>query len=330
MVARDAIRRLPETARDWLVEDVVYIITPEERCAYLHLTTDQEREQFIGQFWYRTVDPISLDHDFKTEHYRRMVFANEKYGGQIPGWKTDRGRIYVLFGPPDSVELVADQRAAGNGANQETATHLCPAERWHYHRIEGIGEDVTFHFEVVARSSDYTLAAADQNVLEQANLNPGLVPVKPEHIHSYGPPRMRFKDLEALLAAQIVRDQVKFSYRMEFAAATHATTLARIDIQIPCEACTHEGQAVPSVAYPLFIRISKPSGWVVDTSELTADMAMHDASYSGLILAGHLDVPLTPGTYQLAIATKNAATGEAGSLHTELKVPAYESLTAKN
>ena len=59
-------------------------------------------------------------------------------------------------------------------------------------------------------------------------------------------------------------------------------------------------------------------------------MTMHDASYSGLILAGHLDVPLTPGTYQLAIATKNAATGEAGSLHTELKVPAYESLTAKN
>jgi hypothetical protein len=183
---------------------------------------------------------------------------------------------------------------------------------------------VEFHFEFVASHRDYALAARDQNVLEQADLNPDRVPTAER------PPKIRFKDLEALLVSQIVRDQVKFSHRIEFAAATHATTLARIDIQMPCEACTHEGQVVPSVAYPLFIRISKPSGWVVETSELTADMAVQDRSYSELTLAGHLDIPLTPGTYQLAIATKNATTGEAGSLRTQLEVPAYESLRAKN
>ena len=134
-------------------------------------------------------------------------------------------------------------------------------------------------------------------------------------------PKIKVKDLEALLVSKIVRDQVKFSHRIEFAAATHATTLARIDIQIPCEACTHEGQVVPSVACPLFIRIVKPSGWVVNTSEPTADMAVHHRSYSGLTLTGHVDVPLTPGTYQLAIATKNATTGDAGSLRTQLEVP---------
>ena len=112
--AKDAIHRLPESAHHWLAEDAAYIITPDERCAFLHLETDEERERFIAQFWYRrTADPTSLNEGFKAEHYRRIVFANEEYGGQIAGWKTDRGRIYVLFGPPDSVDLVADRRAAG-------------------------------------------------------------------------------------------------------------------------------------------------------------------------------------------------------------------------
>jgi GWxTD domain-containing protein len=322
--ARDAIRRLPQHARYWLAEDAVYIITPEERCAFLHLNTDEEREQFIEQFWYsRTADPVSPHYDFRTEHYRRIVFANEKYGGQITGWKTDRGRIYVVFGAPDSVELVTGQRAADQTDHHEADTHLYPVESWHYHYIKGIGKDVEFHFEVVAPRRDYALAAPDQHMLEQANLNSERVQVTDR------PPKIRFKDLEALIVAHVVRDQVKFSHRIEFAAATHATTLARIDIQIPCQACTHEGQVGPSV-YPLFVRISKPSGRVVYDSELTAEMAVHDRSYSGLILAGHFDAPLPPGAYQLAIAIKNAATGEAGSLRTQLEVPAYESLQMKN
>jgi hypothetical protein len=183
---------------------------------------------------------------------------------------------------------------------------------------------VEFHFEFVAGRRDYALAASDQNVLEQANLNPDRVRVTGR------PPNIRFKDLEAVVVARVFRDQVKFSQRIEFAAATHATTFARIEIQIPCESCTHEGRVVPSAAYPLFIRISKPSGRVVDTPEIAADIAVHDRLYSGLVLAGHLEVPLTPGTYQLAIATKNASTGEVGSLRTQLEVPAYESLGMKN
>lgn len=339
--ARDAIRRLPESARDWIAEDAIYIITPEERCAFLHLNTDVDREHFIDQFWYRrTVDPISPDYDFKTEHYRRIVFANEEYrgqlagGGQLAGWKTDRGRIYVLFGAPDSVDLARDQRAAGEAANRDADTQLHRAERWHYHYIKGIGEDVEFHFEFVASHRDYALAALDQNALLRADLNPDRFPMTSDKIQLYvgaeRPPKIRFKDLEALLVSQIVREQVKFRHRIEFAAATHATTLARIDIQIPCEACTHDGQVVPSAVYPLFIRISKPSGWVVDTSELTADVAVHDRSDSGLIVTAHLDVPLSPGTYQLAVAAKNATTGGAGTLRTRLKVPAYESLATKN
>lgn len=319
--ARDAIRRLPESARYWLAEDAVYIITPEERCAFLRLNTDKERDQFIELFWYRrTVDSISVD-DFKTEHYRRIVFANEKYGGQLAGWKTDRGRIYVLFGPPDSVDLVARQRAAGAAPNEESDTYLHPAEKWHYRYIKGVGENVEFHFEVLA-GRDYVLSAPDQDLLERAALNPDIFLMRP--------PKIRFKDLEALLVSRIVRDQVKFSHRIEFAAATHATTLARIDIKIPCEACTHDGQVVPSRAYPLFIRVSKRSGWVVHTSELTSDIAANDRSHSGLTLTAHFDVPLAPGRYQVAIAAKNPTTGEAGTRYTQLDVPTYESLRTKN
>jgi GWxTD domain-containing protein len=92
--------RLPEHARNWLAEDAIYLITREERCEFLLLGSDVEREQFMEQFWYRRAgDEISLDYDFKTEFYRRIVFANEKYGGKMPaGRNTDRGRLYVIFG----------------------------------------------------------------------------------------------------------------------------------------------------------------------------------------------------------------------------------------
>ena len=143
-------------------------------------------------------------------------------------------------------------------------------------------------------------------------------------------PKIRFKDLEAVLVSRIVRDQVKFGHRIEFSPATQATTLARIDIQISCEACSRTGQIVPWPAYQLFIRISEPSGRVVDTSELTADIAVHDKSDSRLTVDAHLDVPLAPGTYQLAVVAKNAATGEVGVVRAQLDVPTFEALETKH
>lgn len=318
--AKEAIRRLPESARYWLAEDAVYIITPGERCAFLHLNTDEERAQFIEQFWYRrTVE----GYDFKAEHYRRIVFANEKYGGQVAGWKTNRGRIYVLFGPPDSVDLAADLGRPASAPHPGADTYPQAAETWHYAHIQGIGENVDLHFELIAGRVDYALAPQDQFLLEQSNLYP-------DSLRMPRLPKIRFKDLEALVTARIVRDQVKFSHRIDFAAATHATTLAKIDVQIPCEACTRDGQVVSSVVYPLFVRVSKPSGWVVHTSEMNADTAVGDNSHSRLTLTAHFDVPLPPGRYQLAIVAKNATTGEAGVSFTQLDVPTCESLETKN
>jgi GWxTD domain-containing protein len=333
--AKDAIHRLPTSARYWLDEDALYIITPEERCVFLHLETEEERNWFVEQFWYRrTVDPVSLGYDFKVEHYRRIVVANDRYGGQLPGWKTDRGRVYVLFGPPDSIDAQAEQGSGKTAPGQTTKIQLHSSETWHYHYIKGLGENVQFDFDYLTAHGDYRLQAAENEMLGRADPNPDRFPVTAEQLQLHVPAdrraQPRFKDLEAIVASQLVRDQVKFRHRIEFFPATEATTLVRIEIQIPCGACTRAGEVAPSVAYPLFIRAFQQSGRVVSTSELTADIAVADKADSKFSVEAELDVPLAPGTYQLAIVAKNPVTSEAGVLRTRLDVPSYEALETKN
>lgn len=91
--------------KDWLNKDVVYIITPEERKAFKNLTTDAERDAFIENFWLRRdPTPDTAENEYKDEHYRRIAYANEHFSSGIPGWKTDRGRIYIMYGKPDEIE----------------------------------------------------------------------------------------------------------------------------------------------------------------------------------------------------------------------------------
>jgi GWxTD domain-containing protein len=317
---KKAIGRLPTIARDWLDEDAVYIITPEERCAFLHLETDEERTWFIEQFWNRrTFHPVSLGYDFKVEHYRRIVEANEKYGVGS-GWKTDRGKVYVLFGSPDSVDV-----KEGPG-NTELPFH--PLETWHYHYVRGLGESVQFDFTYQAAYGDYRLPEAENDMLARADPNPDGFAETPD-VPDSRLPQVRFKDLEAIVTSQLVHEQVKFSHRIDFFPATKATTLVRIEIQIPCETCARAGQIVPSLAYPVFIRVFEESGRVVSTSELTADIAVakSDSKFS---VAPHQDVPLAPGMYELAVVTRNPVTNEAGVVRIHIDVPTYEALKMKN
>ena len=101
---KKSLKELDSPYRTWLNEDVTYIISPEERTAFLQLDTNEEREQFIEQFWLRrSGNPDLPDNDFKEEHYRRIAYANEHFASGIPGWKTDRGRIYIIWGKPDEI-----------------------------------------------------------------------------------------------------------------------------------------------------------------------------------------------------------------------------------
>jgi GWxTD domain-containing protein len=141
-------KELEAPYRKWLEEDVVYIITDEERHAFKGLLTDEEREQFIEQFWLRRdPTPDTEENEFKEEHYRRIAYANERFASGFAGWKMDRGRIYIMYGPPDEI---TSQPAGGMYERPPEegggTTQTYPFEQWRYRYIEGIGTDVNIEF----------------------------------------------------------------------------------------------------------------------------------------------------------------------------------------
>jgi GWxTD domain-containing protein len=145
--------------RKWLSEDVLYIITDEERTAFKRLATDEEREQFIEQFWLRRdPSPDSQENEFKEEHYRRIAYANERYASGIPGWKTDRGRIYITFGPPDEIESHPSggtyERPFEEGGG---TTSTFPFEKWRYRWIQDIGSDIMIEFVDPTMTGEYRM-----------------------------------------------------------------------------------------------------------------------------------------------------------------------------
>ena len=149
-----------ETAyRKWLQEDVLYILTTEERDAFLHLNSDEEREQFIEQFWLRRdPTPDSIENEFREEHYRRIAYANERFSSGKPGWRTDRGRIYIAWGPPDDIESHpsggAYYRPMEEGGGS-TSTYAF--EQWRYRYLEGVGQEVILEFVDPSMSGEYRL-----------------------------------------------------------------------------------------------------------------------------------------------------------------------------
>src|ERR1700721_2178908 len=143
--------------KKWLNEDVVYIITDEERKAFKQLNTDEEREQFIEQFWLRRdPTPDTEENEFREEHYRRIAYANERFASGIPGWKTDRVRIYIEYGPADEVESHPSggtyERPYEEGGG---TTSTYPFEKWRYRYIEGIGSNIILEFVDTTMSGEY-------------------------------------------------------------------------------------------------------------------------------------------------------------------------------
>jgi GWxTD domain-containing protein len=149
-----------EYFQNWLNEDVFYIITSEERAVFENLTTVDEKEQFVEQFWFRRdPDPRTADNEFRAEHYRRIAYANEKFGSGLPGWQTDRGRIYIIHGPPTEIEshptggIYERPMSEGGGS-----TNTFPFEVWRYRYIEGVGDDVRLEFVDTTMAGEYRLS----------------------------------------------------------------------------------------------------------------------------------------------------------------------------
>jgi GWxTD domain-containing protein len=156
--AQKAVRQeLKGAYKTWLDQDVAYIISDEERKAFKTLSNDEERDAFIEQFWLRrNPNPDSPENEFREEHYRRIAYANEHFAAGKPGWKTDRGHIYIAFGKPDGIEAHPSggnyQRPVEEGGGETTTF---PFETWHYRYLEGIGENVDLEFVDTCQCGDY-------------------------------------------------------------------------------------------------------------------------------------------------------------------------------
>jgi GWxTD domain-containing protein len=154
---REVRKELKGAYRTWLEQDVPYIISDQETKAFRSLSNDEERDAFIEQFWLRrNPDPDSPDNEFREEHYRRITYANEHFAAGKPGWKTDRGHIYISFGKPDSIDSHPSggnyQRPQDEGGGQ---TSTFPFETWHYRYLEGIGENIDLEFVDTCQCGDY-------------------------------------------------------------------------------------------------------------------------------------------------------------------------------
>jgi GWxTD domain-containing protein len=306
---KDLFNELDSQYKKWLNEDVVYIITPEERSAFLHLSTNEERESFIENFWARrNPDPDSPENTFKEEHYRRIAYANEHYASGIPGWKTDRGRIYIMWGPPDETDSHPSggtyERPPEEGGG-ETTTY--PFEDWRYRYLEGIGENVIIEFVDPTMTGEYHLTM-DPSEKDALTYVPGAgltmaeemglasktqrfqntdgthmgeaLGGQPESYNEFSrldlyakiqqAPPVKFKDLEAVVTSRLVKDQVKFDYRFDFLRITSDTVLVPITVQIPTRQLSFlEKDGVETATLNLFARITTLSGRIVQTFEDT-------------------------------------------------------------
>jgi GWxTD domain-containing protein len=310
---KKTLKELDTPYRTWLEEDVIYIITPDERNAFLQLETNEEREQFIEQFWLRrSGNPDLPDNDFKEEHYRRIAYANEHFASGIPGWKTDRGRIYIIWGKPDEIEShptggTYDRPMEEGGGS--TTTY--PWETWRYRYLEGIQENVILEFVDPSGSGEYHLtmdpsekdalthvpgaglsmlesmgmaSKADRFTRTDGTTLPTAMGGVPASMNEFTrlelyakvqrPPEVKYKDLEAIVTSRMVRDQLRFNYRTDFLKVTSDTVLVPVTIQVPNNQLQFKAKdGVHSAELNIFGRVSTLTGRVVQTFE---DSVMKD------------------------------------------------------
>ncbi len=364
---KKTLKELDTPYKQWLNEDVVYIISPEERQAFLQLDTNEEREQFIEQFWLRrSSNPDLPDNDFKEEHYRRIAYANEHFASGIPGWKTDRGRMYIMWGPADEVEShpsggTYDRPMEEGGGS--TSTY--PFETWRYRYMEGIGENVIWEFVDPSGSGEFHLTmdpsekdallhvpGAGLSLLESMNMAsktdrftrsdgtnlPRSLGGESSSMNEFNrleqyskafrPPAVKYKDLEAIVTARIVRDQVHFTYRTDYLKVTNDTVLVPVTVQIPNNQLSFENKdGVHSATMNIFGRVSTLTGRVVQTFEDPVSRDFPESLFQRSLKLQSIyqkAVPLRPGLYRLDIVIKDVKSGNVGVINTRLQVPRYD------
>lgn len=307
--AKSMRRELETSYKKWLDQDVRWIITDDERKAFMQLSNNEERDQFIEAFWQRrNPNPDSEDNEFKDEHYRRIEYANEHFPAGKPGWMTDRGRIYIVYGPADEIDSHPSggtyERPMEEGGG-ETSTY--PFEDWRYRYIEGIGQEVIIEFVDTCMCGDFhmTMDRSEKDALKNVP-NAGLTLYEQMGMSSKadrfsgsgleqlgaGPmstdlqtkqfdrleqfaklnaaPAVKFKDLEEVVRHKISYNTMPFDVRTDFVKITSDTVLVPVTVQLRNRDITFTNKdGVQHGVVNIFGRLTTLSGKVAQTFEDT-------------------------------------------------------------
>jgi len=353
---------LKSVYKKWLEEDVSYIITDEERKAFKTLKTDEERDQFIEQFWLRRdPDPDTPENEYKEEYYQRIQYANEKFSSGIPGWRTDRGRIYVKFGKPDEIE----SHPSGGSYDRPSyegggSTTTYPFETWWYRYIEGVGSDVEIEFVDPSGSGEYRIAQSPNE--KDALLytpNGGLtlaeqlgMSSKADRINSpfgttaggamFGSrakdqpferlalladlnraPSIKFPDLQVKAdLPEIATDILPFSVRTDFFRMSSESHFDHSDLSFKNQGGIYSGQV------NIYARLTGLSGRRAGNFEDTVQTARYgeeqlkEGQAQRSIYQKNLALP--PGRYKLDVVARDTVSGKTGILHHSFEVPRYQ------
>jgi GWxTD domain-containing protein len=294
--------------KKWLQEEVPYLITDDERAAFRKLSTDEEREQFIEQFWERrNPNPGSPENEFKEEYYRRIAYANEHYASGIPGWKTDRGRIYITYGPADEIEAHPSggnyQRTPEEGGGQ---TETYPFETWRYRYIDNVGQNIILEFVDPTMTGEYHLtmdpgekdalahvAGAGPTDLEMMGMSSkrdrftrtdgttvgkSLGGVEHESMNEFTrldlyskifrPPEVKMRDLKAVVTSKLTAQLLPFDVRTDFIRVTDDTVLTPVTIQVANRDLEFQNKGgVMHAVLDIFGQVTSLGGRVVTTIE---------------------------------------------------------------
>jgi len=309
---KDFSKEIKGSYKKWLEEDVVWIISDEERAAFKQLSNDEERDNFIEAFWQRRdPTPDTEENEYKEEHYQRIAYANEHFAAGVQGWRTDRGRMYIMYGKPDEIESHPSggtyERPMEEGGG-ETSTF--PFETWRYRYLEGICQEVIIEFVDTCMCGEYhmTMDRSEKDALlytpnagltfwEQMGMSSKASRFTGNGIERLGAgpessmlqtkqfdrleqfaklqaaPPVKFKDLEEAVTSKMILNPMPFDVRTDFVKVTSDTVLVPVTIQMKNRDITFVNkEGVQRGTVNIFARLTTLTGKIVQTFEDTVQV----------------------------------------------------------
>src|SRR6188474_2000606 len=362
---RNVKPELKKAYKDWLDKDVPYVITDEERKAFKKLATDDERERFIEEFWRRRdPDPDTDENEFKEEYYERIAYANEHFSSGIPGWKTDRGRIWIMYGKPDERETHpmggSYQRPSYEGGG---STSTYPFEIWFYRYLAGVGSGIEIEFVDPTGSGEYRIAR-NPNEKDALLMIPGAgltlseqlgLSSKADRISGAGgignsqyqreqdspfsrlqlladlsrPPQVKFNDLATAVNTGVVEENpLNFDLRIDFFRQSDERVITAFTIQAENKDLVFQDSGgLQQARMNIFARITSVAGRRVGIFEdpvITTATATELSEARDRKSAYQKAVPLAPGTYKVDVIVRDVASGATGLKQLGFTVPKYD------